>query len=359
MKNILFFCSDTILGGAEVNITKLIRELTSRGYRIHLASLEDNGNMLDLCKEDLKCFVEIGLYSRNFLRSYRKYKVLLCDYNIDIVFNFGLRVELFSRTIAKKVNKKIRIISNIRSTDDWRKPYHTWLDRITSKSVDLWISNSEAGKKVFHGREKIPLEKIVVIYNFIELPQQKLSSFNISALDERGVKIGILANIRPMKGYFDLLKISEKLKTNNVKHQFICGGVDFTNGEFEAAIKSGHLEDDFVLKGYVHDKEAFFADIDVFILPSYLEGMPTCLLEAMAYGKPIICSNVGGIPELVEDRFNGIVNVPGDIDSFVNSIQELLNTGSLGNHLVTNGISVLHQKFEKEKCLSRWINVIG
>ncbi|RFS23954.1 glycosyltransferase [Chitinophaga silvatica] len=354
MKNVLFFCSITSIGGAETNIIKLIKELTTKGYKVHLASLQNTGPMLDHCASDLISFTEIGLYYKTPKKSYNLYKQLLLKNKIDIVFNFGLRVELFSRTVSKSINPNIKVISNIRSTDDWRKFYHIWLDRITSKNVDKWVSNSEAGRQITITREKYPASKIEVIYNYIEVSRRQSNS----PMRSDRISIGILANIKALKGYFDLIKVSKRLVEQGVPHKFICAGVDYTNGDFEKAISDMGVANNFELKGYIKDKDTFFEEIDIFILPSYLEGLPTCLLEAMAFSKPVICTNVGGNQELVHDKVNGFVHAPGDIKGFTNSITQLIDDPLLRDKFIDNGHKFIHERFEKSKCLAQWIAVI-
>ena len=68
---------------------------------------------------------------------------------------------------------------------------------------------------------------------------------------------------------------------------------------------------------------------DVYILPSYHEGLPISVLEAMSYGKPVISTNVGGIPEIVKPGFNGWLFQPGDHQALNTIIREAMNNKDL------------------------------
>lgn len=348
MSNILFFFSTTNIGGAETNILKLSKEFENRGHKIYWAFLDNSGPMLQLADSR---FTYIH-FKFNFLRlpfSILSYYRFLKRNNIECVLNFGIRVEIISRILSKCSGVK-RIISNIRSTDDWRNSFHTCIDRITSKSVDVWISNSLAGKQAFHKREKVPLNKIQVIYNFIELPNR--TDVVSKNLKSEVFRIGILANVLEKKGYLDLIKISAELKRENLFHIIKYAGRDEMNGLFERLIESNNLKDNFDKLGYINNKDSFFDGIDIFLLPSYLEGFPTSVLEAISYGKPVVVSNVGGIPEIIKNGKNGFICEPGDIRGFVSSILQLRNN-EVYQSIVKNGFLSL-KEYEKELIIAQW-----
>lgn len=77
------------------------------------------------------------------------------------------------------------------------------------------------------------------------------------------------------------------------------------------------------------EKEIVLKKTDVFILPSYREGLPVSILESMSYGKAIIATNVGGIPEVVRDRENGLLIVPGELKQLENSLDFFIQNPEL------------------------------
>jgi glycosyltransferase involved in cell wall biosynthesis len=77
--------------------------------------------------------------------------------------------------------------------------------------------------------------------------------------------------------------------------------------------------------GWRQDVPEVMSTFDIFVLPSLNEGMGKVLVEAMALGKPIVASDVGGIPDLVIHNHNGLLVPPADVEGLVNSINELLH----------------------------------
>src|SRR6185369_3826699 len=145
-RKVLFFCSETHMGGTETNIISISKELRQRGFEVHIATLEDNGSMFSKCEEFATSLTVIDLFHKVPINSFLKYVRLLKKHKFDVILNFGLRVEIFSRILTPLFSRKSKIISNIRSTDRFRRFYHVWLDMLTHGVVDKWVSNSIAGK---------------------------------------------------------------------------------------------------------------------------------------------------------------------------------------------------------------------
>jgi glycosyltransferase involved in cell wall biosynthesis len=348
---VLFFYATNVVGGAETNIIKIARELVICGYNVHLAFLSEEGPLLSQLDFRVSSITCIGDFRKHPIAAYKRYKQLIRTEKIDVVFNFGLKVECFSRMLSRRFGCQ-KVISCIRSSNNNRKWGHTFLDRLTQYNVDLWTSNSEAGKKAHHDREKFPLEKIKVIYNFIEevsmLPKQQ-SDF---------LKIGTLANITQQKGYFDMIPLAKLLLKKGMNFRFIVGGVDRTNEVFFNEIKKELLESFFEFRGYVSDKPLFFSEIDVFFLPSYREGLPTVLLEAAMYGTPIVASNIDGIPEIIQHNQTGYLYNPGDIIGYAEGFEELANPKKRA-FFAEKASAFVKENFSKEDCMEKWIKIIN
>jgi len=128
------------------------------------------------------------------------------------------------------------------------------------------------------------------------------------------------------KGIYDLLDVLHEHKTEfNGKLMLHIGG----NGEVEKLnrmIADKELQDIVTFEGWVDsEKKLELLNLcDVFILPSYVEGLPLSILEAMAYNMAIISTNVGGIPLLVKDKKNGFLFDPGDKTAIYFSVKTLV-----------------------------------
>ncbi|GAB7087893.1 hypothetical protein JCM15579A_19970 [Marinifilum fragile] len=133
------------------------------------------------------------------------------------------------------------------------------------------------------------------------------------------------------KGIFDLIKIIAKnRKQFEDKLELVIAG----NGEVDRltnTISKWKVQKIVHFNGWANKemKEELFRSSDAFILPSYKEGLPLSILEAMSYGLPIISSKVGGIPDLIHKGKNGILVVPGNQRAIKNAIVKLMTNQDL------------------------------
>jgi glycosyltransferase involved in cell wall biosynthesis len=108
-------------------------------------------------------------------------------------------------------------------------------------------------------------------------------------------------------------------------------------GPLEATLKRQvsalNLEDSVLFTGFQHDVPTVTAALDVAVLPSFFEGMGRALLEAMAAGKPVVASRVGGIPSLVFHNKNGLLVEPGDPDALKMALLDVLSQQDLRRRL--------------------------
>jgi len=187
-----------------------------------------------------------------------------------------------------------------------------------------------------------PKANIAVIPNSINLP--RLQEKQISS----PLQLTFLGLIGDRKGMFDLLKVVKKLIDNGYQVRLNIGG----NGEITRLLKELRklgIADSVKYCGWIQDKEKdlLLRKTDIFVLPSYAEGMPMSILEAMSYAIPVVTTNVGGIPELVIDGETGYLIDPGDLDALYKKISFLIQNkdirrdfGNKGRMLIENTYNV-------------------
>ncbi|HLO83780.1 MAG TPA: glycosyltransferase family 4 protein [Nostocaceae cyanobacterium] len=183
-------------------------------------------------------------------------------------------------------------------------------------------------------------EQVVVLSNPTELPLQVPDRKN-----NHQINLVFCGRVGQRKGAFDLINAFANLpeaKKNSA--QLIIAG----DGEVEPAqqlASSLNLAEKVTFLGWINSqqRDEILSKADVFILPSYNEGLPMAILEAMGWGLPVIATPVGGIPELVLTNQNGLIVTPGDIQQLSAAIELLIENESLRLSLGT----VARQNVEK------------
>lgn len=170
--------------------------------------------------------------------------------------------------------------------------------------------------------------------------------------ENSNLKILFLGRIGKRKGIFDLIEtLKQNVDVAQSEIELIVGG-DGEVAKLKNEIKESGLKISYVgwVKG--HEKDALIKNADVFILPSYDEGLPISILEALSFKKPVIATNVGGIPRIVKHEQNGFLVEPGNKEQLWAAIKcylenpELLKTHGLKGHAIA-------QDYFPDKVLSK------
>ena len=147
-----------------------------------------------------------------------------------------------------------------------------------------------------------------------------------------------LGFIYQKKGIFDLIDVIVQNKEKyRDRLKLYVGGTGQEYARLIDTINANNINDIVILCGWVNedDKIKLLNIADAYILPSYVEGLPMSILEAMSYGMPILSTPVGGIPEIVENGVNGFLFPPGDKQAMQNSINKLISNPSIKRQMGT------------------------
>ena len=214
------------------------------------------------------------------------------------------------------------------------------------KRCDLIVALSEYWKRYF--TEELHCRHVEIIPNIIDSPQE-----DHSCRDNKVCTFLFLGKICQEKGLFDLIEvISDHIHEFDGKIRLVIAGIGETD-KLKSAISHPQLKDIIRYVGWVSgtDKERLLNECNVYILPSYFEGVPISLLEAFSYHLPVISTNVGGIPEILTDGDNGLMISPGDKNALLQAMTKLAASPELrdqmGKNAYQRSLSHLPQNVEK------------
>ena len=218
---------------------------------------------------------------------------------------------------------------------------NTALSRWKYRQVDLFICASEAIRKMLVG-DGIPRKRTVTVHEGVDLG--KVNAAPPADLHQdlwlpHGAPIvGNVAALVPHKGQRYLVEAAVKLLPDQPDARIVIAGEGELGPSLEQQIKQHHLEKHVLLAGFRPDVLSLHKAFDIFVMSSVTEGLGTSLLDAMACGKPVVATNVGGIPEVVADGETGILVPPRDPAALAEALRKLLADPALRQRMGAAGL---------------------
>jgi len=203
--------------------------------------------------------------------------------------------------------------------------------------------------------EKIsPSSKISVISNTTEIPSKLKEGMHLRKNDSTTVKVLFVGSEEAKrKGFFDVIKaipiVAEKCGSNTL---FIFAGI-YDEEKQRVINEAKTLYNCVNYLGFLRKDEMLKARLksDIYILPSYAEGLPVAMLEAMAAGLPVISTRVGSIPEVIEDGINGFLIEPGDYEALAEKIVELASDQDLRQTMGERNVEKIRKSYSSERAM--------
>lgn len=190
--------------------------------------------------------------------------------------------------------------------------------------------------------------------NAIILKNSVNTTNEIIIKSEKNINILFLAVLIERKGILDLIEaaklIKDENKLSNFKLNFIIAGSGEEEQKCRDMVNSYELDNQFKFVGWVNgdQKKQLLKESNIFVLPSYNEGLPVAILEAMSYGIPVISTNVGSIEEAIKHEYNGFIHSPGDINMLKEYIVNLVVDSRKWNEFSENSKKIIDKEYDSK-----------
>ncbi|SDM84341.1 Glycosyltransferase involved in cell wall bisynthesis [Geoalkalibacter ferrihydriticus] len=255
---------------------------------------------------------------------------LVARWQIDVIHCHDSSSWFFGAIVGKKISKRV-VVTRHGRLEEWR-----WktiaLNKILSLLTDRIVAVSPEVRDDLVQREFIKGSKVDVIYNGINLEPfavagSKEAAKNKLGLDAGSFVTGTVTRFYPVKNVELQIDMVERLKDRipQLKHLIVAPIANDLGRKIKADIAERGLEGNIVLLGYREDIPQVLKAMDLFVLTSLSEGTSIALIEAIAANLPVVVSNVGGNPNLVEDGVNGFLfdlDKEGDFEAKVLRVYE-------------------------------------
>lgn len=247
----------------------------------------------------------------------------------------------------------------------WQNKIIYLISRISSVFQDKIILICTKDYKI--AQEFIPLHKLSLIFNGIErgdyidrrIGRETLSKKIKNNLQPDQIVIGTVAELTKNKGLQYLVYAIHMIQNQHPRINFcaviIGDGEDYSR--LENQINSRGLRKKIFLAGFIPDANRYITAFDIFVLPSLKEGLPYTIMEAMNGLTPVVASDVGGIPDLINHDKNGILVSPSDPKELSQALIQLIENKEKRMSIQKEAIKTLEAKFTLDTMLAKTINL--
>lgn len=377
-RKILYVVENEFFGGGEQAFAHIINGLNKAEYDVSVACLTSALNPASavFIEKIEKTARIVPLDLRRLVNPLNilRLKSIIGGMGINIVHSQGARADFYARLAARSTGG-VSVVSTVATpVEEYnvnfiRKAIYVALNRFGEFSVDRFIAVADHIKRKLMRVRGIPPEKITRIYNGIDAEEYALhpdlaakvrADYNVS-----GDCFLVVAACRLSweKGLFDLVEAAGRVAASGGRLEggfsYIIAGEGPLENDLKAAVKAGGLEDSFVFTGFIRDIRPLLAAADVFMLPSYREGFPMSVLEAMAAGKPVIASGIDGVNESVSEGESGLLFKPGDAGALSRAILSLSADRARGLEMGRRGRAMVMEKFGLDKMIKAHEKLYG
>jgi len=356
--------SSRFFGSLEWQIVELTRYLPGH-VRSTIVSFHEDG----LCKSLLDQARRLGLNAvglRHDTPHLRKASSeltgVLRSTQADLVCCHGYKANLLGRLAARRLGIPAIAIAHGWTGESRRIRLYEALDRRLLRYMDHVVCVSEGqSRKV--DQLGVPRDRMSVIHNAVDVgrfvkPQRVFREELEEMFPRRPNRIvGAAGRLSPEKGFDVLIAAAEIVVRHNASIAFVVYGDGPLRDELEASVVEKGLKDRFFFAGFTSRLDKLIPCFDLLTLPSYTEGLPCVVLEALAAGVPVVATAVGGTPEVLIDGAAGYLTPPGDSAALADRIAAVLEDEQQRRSMGTFGRQFVRDKFSFAEQSERYLKL--
>lgn len=364
-KKVLQLRSSIGFYGAESVISELCKGLRSSTYRPMIGVIKNQKNphtelhdfsiSNDIKSEIFECRGVLDLKTILLIRQFIKAN------HIDIVHTHGYKSNFYA--LCATLFQHIPLVATCHPwiISNRRGKIYSDLDRIVLRKFNRVVSISDYVRQSLLNAG-IPDRKITSVENGISVKcfnktYAKELLRNEFDIPYKAKVICSVGRFSLEKGHRVLLDAAKRVINTFPDTYFILAGEGFLLNGLKRYAEKLRIEHRIYFPGYVKDIPKLLSAIDIFVLPSFTEGMPMSLLEAMAAKRPVIATNVGSIPDLIDHERTGLLVKPGDSGSLANAIRELMNNDFKARNLAKRAYKMVLTKYTSERMAQKYIDI--
>ena len=345
-------------GGAQEHLFSLVTRIDRTRYDVSIVSLSPGSAVRKLQRAGFDVLVidepddaiAVGAVAAH-----------LAEVRPDVIHNHMYRAELVGTRAAIALgeigHRRPYVVSTVHSSRIRSDEDRRMLRELTPRMDQLIaVSKMIERKLIDEGRTATPIR---LIYNGIDLTRYDHQEPCCTLPEEYGMEpgsqiVGVVARLEPEKGHPTLLEAWPRVLRSVQDAYLLIVGEGSRRDALEAQARHLRIAHRVVFTGRRDDVPAVTAALDVAVLPSYREAQGLSILEAMALSRPVVASDVGGIPEMITDGVTGLLVPPHDANALAAGVTRLLVDHSLADTIGRAGHDMVHDRF----CIELMVDAI-
>lgn len=332
---VIHLISTSFFGGPEKQIAEHLGLLANSPYKGILVSFIHNGavnEMLDMAKAEGIESYDVPMLNPFDLRGQYRLNEVVRRTGASILCVHGYKSCVMGWLSGKMCGVPVLAFSRGYTSENARVAFYNWLESRTLSRVHGIVSVSH-GQKNRLRKMGIKGKKHWVVHNAVEVSDSRevytsdprrmvFREFDIPSGSRLVASVGRLS---PEKGHKHLLDAVQIIKKHRKDIYFLLCGEGVCEEELKEQARRMDILDCCRFAGFRKDIATIYKAMDLLVLPSLSEGLPNVVLESFALSRPVVATNVDGVPEVVEDGVNGLLVQPGKSKELSDAIMQIIN----------------------------------
>ena len=362
--NVLQFTCPNGFYGAERWILALAKNLNAASVNCSLAVTKEPGSGNEEVARHFRALgnavYEIPMTGRFDLRVIKRLCQLIKQEKIDIIHTHGYKSDILGFIAARLTGiKAISTPHGFVNVEQWKlrlyysfgNRFFKWFDVVAPLSKQL----CEDMKRL-----RVPDKKIHYIQNGVDVDEiESLKSIGDELpAKEAGVKrIGFIGQITKRKNIGEIIKVYRKLSAKHSNLELVLLGDGELLETFREQVKAIGDASNIKFLGFQSNRLNWLRTFDLFVMTSSLEGIPRCMMEAMAMGVPVAAYRIPGIDQLIQHGETGLLADYGDAEMLEDQWEKLLFDDGLSNRIATAGRHLILEKFSGKRMAQEYTHL--
>lgn len=362
--SVAHFLASNFFGGPEKQLLEHVQRLDKQRFTSQVISFDEGGKTNQLLAKTHASGIRADKIDTTGAFDPRMVMNLLSvikAQKIDLLCVHGYKANVIGRIAAWLSGIPVIAISRGWTGEAPKIRFYEWLDKLFLRFADHIVAVSH-GQMEKISKLGIPSERVSVIHNCIAVPEscyEQRKSFlrRELGLPDAAVLVVSAGRLSPEKNYGGMIEVARVVAASNPEVYFIIFGEGFLRPDLERAIDNAGLAGRFLLPGFRTDLQAVLPEVDIFMLPSFTEGLPNVILEAFAVRKPVVATRVGGTPEVVEHGVSGFLTEPHETEAMAQYVLRLAGDPALRREMGAKGLEHVITNFGFEQQTRQYENL--